>query len=55
MRKKYLWEEGIKSVYPFVPHEETAEAIAKRIINVCHKRFPWIKIEDIKGILNKYM
>ena len=40
---------------PFVPHEETAEAIAKRIINVCHKRFPWIKIEDIEGILNKCM
>ncbi len=40
---------------PFVPHEEEAETIAKRIINVCHGKFPWAKEEDLRGLLNKCM
>lgn len=40
---------------PFVPHEKEAEILAGRIIDVCRKRFPWIKVSDIERILNKCM
>lgn len=40
---------------PFVPHEEEAEILAERIIDVCRKRFPWIKVSDIESILSIHM